>query len=48
MTTERNNSEMKQSENATTATTTEPKTEEKRDKVDWIDRDFYTEHGGEG
>jgi len=28
--------------------TTEPKTEEKRDKIDQIDRDFYTEHGGEG
>ena len=22
--------------------------EDKRDKRDWIDREFYTEHGGEG
>ncbi len=39
--------DMKQSNGETTVTTNET-TDERRDKVDWIDRDFYTEHGGEG
>lgn len=49
MNNERNNSEMKQNNGeVTTTATTETKTEEKRDKKDWIDHEHYTELGGEG
>lgn len=45
MNNERNKNDMKQSNGETTVTVTETKTDEKRDE---IDREFYTEHGGEG